>query len=57
MSHPRKNSVRDRVGGRKWIYSDQRETHSAGRCGPSQRASVATKYGVVSFHRLGNLIH
>ena len=57
MSHPRKNSVRDRVVGRKWIYSDQRETHSTGRCGPSQRASVATKYGVVSFHRLGNLIH
>ena len=28
MSHYRKNSVRNKVIGKKWIYSDQREAHS-----------------------------
>ena len=30
MSHRRKNSVRDKVIGKKWIYSDtERSTHTA----------------------------
>ena len=35
MSHYRKNSVRNKVIGKKWIYSDQREAHfteSVGHC-------------------------
>ena len=57
MSHRRKNSVRDnqispKVIGKKWI---QREAHST-KCGPSQRACVATKCDVVSLYELGNFI-
>ena len=57
MSHCRKNSVRDnqispKVIVKKWI---QREAHST-KCGPSQRACVATKCDVVSFYGLGNFI-
>ena len=48
MSHHRKNLVRDKVIGKKWIYSDT-------ECGPSQRANVAAKLGVVSFNRLGKI--
>ena len=51
ISHHRKNSVRDKLIGKKWIYSDlERITlHTQTECGPSQRASVAVKCGVVSF--------
>ena len=43
-------SVRDKVIGKEWIYSDQRET-----C--LQKASaVALKSGMVSFYGLGNFI-
>ena len=53
-SHCRKNSVRDKVIGKKWIYL-QRDTPQT-ECGPSQRARVALKYCLVSFYRLGNFI-
>ena len=53
MSHCRKNSVRDKVTGKKWVYSERNTLHR--QCGPSQRASAkALKYGVVSFYGLGN---
>ena len=55
MSHHRKNIVRDKS--KKWIYSDsRRSTLNRQECGPSQRASAAAKYGMVSFYRLGNFI-
>ena len=58
MSHHRKNLVRDKVIGEKWIYSDlERSTlHTQTECGPSQRVSVAAKCAVVRFYRLGNFI-
>ena len=46
MSHHRKNSVRDKVIGNKWIYL---ETPLFLECGPSQKARAAFKCGVVSF--------
>ena len=55
MSHHRKNSVRDKVVGKNWIYSDT-ERSSLHRVWPSQVANVTLKFGVVSFYRLGNFI-
>ena len=52
MAHRRKNSVRDKVIGKRWIL--QRETHSTEECGPSQRVSAAVSECVVSFYGLGN---
>ena len=55
MSHCRKNSVRDKVIGKKWIYL-QRDTPQT-EYGPSQKArGTALKCGLVSFYRLGNFI-
>ena len=53
MSHGRKNSVRDKVIGKKWIYSGtERSTlHRVWAV-----ANAATKCGLVSFYRLGNFI-
>ena len=51
MSHCRKNSVRDKVIGKKWIYLERNTLHR--QCGPSQKARVAPEYGVVSFYRGG----
>ena len=57
MSHHRKNSVRDKVIGEKWFYSDaERSTLYRQECGASQRANAALKFGVISFYRLGNFI-
>ena len=56
MSHCRKNSVRDKVIGKKWTYSDREKRTPQTECGPSQRAHAASKFGVVSFYRLGNFI-
>ena len=59
MPHHRKNSVRDKVIGKKWIFYlfRFREKHTPQtERGPSQRASAAVKCGVVSFYRLGNFI-
>ena len=54
MSHRRKNSVREKVIGKKWIYSDtERSTlhrQSVGHHG----GNVALKFGEASFYRLGN---
>ena len=55
MSHVRKNSVRDKVIGKKWIYLERNTLHR--KCGPSQRVSLALpKFGVVSYYGLGNFI-
>ena len=55
MSHGRKNSVRDKVIGKKWIYLERNTLHR--QCGPSQRVSLAVpKFGVVSYYGLGNFI-
>ena len=54
MSHCRKNSVRDKVIGKKWIYL-QRDSPQT-EYGPSQKARVALKCGLFSFYRLGNFI-
>ena len=57
MSHPRKNSVRDKVTGKKWIYADsERSILHRQECGPSQRASEVVKCGMINFYRLGNFI-
>ena len=52
MSHHRKNSVREKVIGKKWIYSDiERSTlHRV------WAITEAAKFDVVSFYRLGNFI-
>ena len=56
MSHHRKNPVRDKVIGKKWIYSWRNTPHRQ-ECEPLQRASTtAWKSGVVSFYGLGNFI-
>ena len=56
MSHHRKNSVRDKVIGEKWFYSDA-ERSTFYRVWPSQRASaVAMECGVVSLGKLGDFL-
>ena len=50
MSHHRKNSVRDKVIGKQWIYSERQSV------GPSQRVRAASKCGVVSYYGLGDFI-
>ena len=54
MSHGRKNSVRDKVIGRKWIDLERNTLHrqSVGHL----RRREAPKYGMVSFYGLGNFI-
>ena len=54
MSHGRKNSVRDKVMGKKWIYLERNTLHrqSVGRL----RRREALKYGLVSFYGLGNFV-
>ena len=54
MSHLRKNSVREKVISKKWIYSE-RNTVCRQEYGPSQRLSTeAPRGGVVNFYGLGN---
>ena len=55
MSNRRKNSVRDKVIGKKWIYLEKKTLHSV-TCGPSWKARMAPIHGVVSFYGLGNFI-
>ena len=50
-SHHRKNSVRDKVIGKKWIYLERNTPQT--KCGPSQKVTVAPGYRVVSFYRSG----
>ena len=53
MSHLRKYSVRDKVIGKKWIYSGRNTLYRW----PSQRViAVTSKCGMVSFHGLSNFI-
>ena len=51
ISHRRKNSVRDKVTGKKWIYLERNTLHR--QCGPSQKVRKAPGYGVVSYYRGG----
>ena len=56
LSYRRKNSVRDKVIGKKWILFREKHTPQT-ECGPSQRVSaVALKCGVISFYELGSFI-
>ena len=50
ISHHRKNSVRDKVIGKQWIYSERQSV------GPSQRVRAASKCSVVSYYGLGDFI-
>ena len=50
ISHSRKNSVRDKVIGKKQIYL---ERNTLSKLAP-QRVTVASKCGVVSFYGLGS---
>ena len=52
MSHGRKNSVRDKVIGKKWIYLERNIIHR--QYGPSWKERVPSKYGVVSSYGLSN---
>ena len=54
-SHGRKNAVKDKVIGKKWIYLERNTLHRQ-ECGPSQRESAASKCGAVSFYGLGKFI-
>ena len=56
MTHHRKNSVRDKVIGKKWIYSDtERSTLYRQNVGNRRGwMQAAVKCGMVSFYRLGN---
>ena len=49
MSHPGKNSVRDKVIGKKRIYLERNTLHGQS-VGPSQRVRGAPRYGVGSFY-------
>ena len=50
MSHHIKNLVRDKMIGKKWIYSDTKRSALHRQCGPSQMVNVAAvKCGIVSF--------
>ena len=53
MSCHRKNSVRVKVIGKKWIYTERKTFH---RYGSSQKVRVATGYGVSVCIRVDNFI-
>ena len=50
MSCHRKNSVREKVTGKKWIYLERERDTPQTECGPSQQVRVTLKYGTVSFY-------
>ena len=54
MSHRRKNSVRDKVVGKKWIYLERYTFHRKNVVRLKRREAL--KYGVVSWYGLGNFI-
>lgn len=54
MSLHRKNSVRDQVIGKKWIYLERNTLQR--ECGQTHKVRVAPGYGVVSFYK-GELFH
>ena len=49
MSHPEKNSVRDKEIGKKRIYLERNTLHRQS-VGPSQRLRAAPRYGLGSFY-------
>ena len=55
-SHCRKNSVRDKVIGKKWIYSDSERSTLHRQGEPSQKVGVAFTCGLVSLYGLGNFM-
>ena len=54
MSHLRKNSVRNKMIGKKWIYLKRNTIHRVWAISEGKRSWE--KHGVVSFYRLGNFI-
>ena len=52
MSHHRKNSVKDKVIGKKWISLEKDTLHRQSVL-PSQELRSAPGYGVVTFYRTG----
>ena len=52
MFHCRKNSVKDKVISKKWIYLERNILHSV----LAISVNVALKYGMVIFYGLGNFI-
>ena len=53
MSHCRKKSVRDKVVGKKWIYSERNTLHIVWAV---TEGKFDLKCGMVSFYGLGNFI-
>ena len=51
MSHRRKNLVRDKVIGKKWIYLERNTPQT--EWGPFQKVRAAPGYEVVSFYMDG----
>ena len=51
ISHCRKNSVRDKVIGKKWIYREKHTQQT--EWGPFQKVRAAPGYEVVSFYMDG----
>ena len=51
MSHHRKNSVRDKVIGKKWIYSDTERNTFHRRVWAIAEGECTVKLGVISFYR------
>ena len=54
MTHHSKNSVRNKVVGKKWIYLERNTPQT--ECGPFQKKREASQYGVVSLYGLGNFM-
>ena len=55
MSNRRKNSVRNKVIGKKWMYLEKKTLHRQ-NVGLSKMVRVALKNCMVSFYGLGNFI-
>ena len=55
MSHHRNNSVRDKVIGKEWVYSDSKRS-ALHRVWAVAEGSAAAKCGMVSFYGLDNFI-
>ena len=56
MSYHRKNPVRDKVIGKKRIYSDSERSTLHRQGEPSQKVGVAFTCGLVSLYGLGNFV-
>ena len=54
MSHHRKNSVRDKVMGKKWIYSDSERSTLHRVWAITEESAVGMECGVASFFELSD---